>query len=201
MFPNSDTPFEAIAEPGREQVEEIQAAAGKYLPQMRHCTRCRADAVGLLGEDRSQEFQGCMRECSSLSPDLTQRPHVAVATMEGVLVNQHLGEAYRFQIWSKTAEGMRCIEERIAPEPGGGVARWKELAKTLKDCRAVLVAGIGDNPASVLSKSGIEPIEVNGFIEPALEAVYAGRSLDVFKVRRKGGCSKGFGCAGSGDGC
>ncbi len=23
---------------------------------MRHCRQCRADAVGLLGEDRSQEF-------------------------------------------------------------------------------------------------------------------------------------------------
>ncbi len=201
MLPNSDTPFEAIPEPRTEQVDEIQATAEKYLPQMRHCTRCRADAVGLLGEDRTKEFQGCMQECSSLSPDLTERPHVAVATMEGVLVNQHLGEAYRFQIWSKTVEGMRCIEERMAPEPGGGVARWKELAKILKDCRAVLVAGIGDNPASVLSKSGIAPIEVNGFIEPALEAVYSGRSLDVFKVQRKGGCSKGFGCAGTGDGC
>ena len=88
-------------------------------------------------------------------PGLAERPYVAVATMEGILVNQHLGEAYRFQIWSKTEEGMRCVEERKAPEPGGGDARWKQLAKTLKDCRAVLVAGIGDNPAKELAKAGV----------------------------------------------
>jgi nitrogen fixation protein NifB len=26
------------------------------MKRMRHCRQCRADAVGLLGEDRSQEF-------------------------------------------------------------------------------------------------------------------------------------------------
>jgi len=201
MFPNRDTPFHSIPEPGRNQIEKIQAAAGKYLPQMRHCTRCRADAVGLLGEDRGKDFLDSINQCASLPLDLAERPHVAVATMEGVLVNQHLGEAYRFQVWSNTPGGLRCIEERIAPEPGGGIARWKELAEILKDCRAVLVAGIGDNPARVLTESGIKPIEVSGFIEPALEAIYSGRSLDAFKVRRQGACSRGLGCAGSGDEC
>jgi len=83
-------------------IEDVQARAGRYLPQMRHCTRCRADAVGLLGEDRSDELRGCLTECAGLSPDLSGRPYVAVATMEGVLVNQHLGEANRLQIWSRT---------------------------------------------------------------------------------------------------
>jgi len=201
MYPNTDTPFENIREPDNEMIEEIREAAEKYLPQMRHCTRCRADAIGLLGEDRSGELLGCIAECAGASPDVATRPHVAVATMEGQLVNQHLGEAYRLQIWSKTAEGIKYIEERIAPEPGGGIARWKQLAEILKDCRAVLVAGIGDNPARILRESGIEPIELSGFIEPALEAVYSGRGLNGFKVRRQGGCSKGFGCMGSGEGC
>ncbi len=201
MFPNRDTPFEDIPEPGKEQMAEIQKTAEKYLPQMRHCTRCRADAVGLLGEDRTEELRGCMTACANPTRDLTDRPHVAVATMEGILVNQHLGEAYRFQIWSKTGEGMRCIGERQAPEPGGGLARWKALAEALSDCRAVLVAGIGDNPAKVLTESGIEPIEMSGFIEPALEALYGARSLKEFKVRKGGGCAKGFGCTGSGEGC
>jgi nitrogen fixation protein NifB len=201
MYPNRDTPFENIQEPGAEMIEEIRVEAEKYLPQMKHCTRCRADAVGLLGEDRSGEFLGCITECAGLSRDLSTRPYIAVATMEGVLVNQHLGEAYRFQIWSKTEDGIRYIEERTAPEPGGGNVRWKELAEILKDCRAVLVAGIGDNPARILTESGIEPIEASGFIEPALEAVYSGRGLNGFKVRRQGGCAKGYGCTGSGDGC
>ncbi|MHC1730006.1 MAG: NifB/NifX family molybdenum-iron cluster-binding protein [Syntrophobacteraceae bacterium] len=201
MFPNKDTPFEDIPEPGAEMMENVRAQAENYLPQMRHCTRCRADAVGLLGEDRSGELQGCLSACSKLPPDLTERPYVAVASLEGLLVNQHLGEAPRFLIWSKTEVGFRCIEERNAPEPGGGIKRWERLAQVLKDCRAVLVAGIGDNPATVLEENGIEPIEMTGFIEPGLTAVYAGDDLKKFKVRRRGGCAKGAGCLGTGDGC
>jgi nitrogen fixation protein NifB len=200
MHPNKDTPFEDIEEPGKQMMEDIQAKAERYLPQMRHCTRCRADAVGLLGEDRTDELRGCLSECAGHSPDQASRPYVAVATMEGILVNQHLGEAYRLQIWSKTEDGFHCIGERMAPEPGGGILRWKELAETLKDCRAVLVAGIGESPADTLTKAGIEPIEISGFIEPALAAVYSGRGLNGFKIRRRG-CGQGAGCSGTGDGC
>ena len=32
-----------------------------YLPQMEHCTRCRADAVGLLGEPSSSQLVDFMR--------------------------------------------------------------------------------------------------------------------------------------------
>ena len=127
MHPNSDTPFEDIEEPGKQMIEEIQAKAERYLPQMRHCTRCRADAVGLLGEDRTDELRGCLSECAGHSPDQASRPYVAVATMEGILVNQHLGEAYRLQIWSRTEDGFHCIGERMAPEPGGGILRWKAV--------------------------------------------------------------------------
>ncbi len=201
MHPNRDTPFEDIEEPGRQMIEDIQARTGRYLPQMRHCTRCRADAVGLLGEDRSEELRECLTQCAGLSIDLAGRPYVAVATMEGMLVNQHLGEAYRLQIWSRTEQGFHCIGERMAPEPGGGPLRWKQLAEILKDCRALLVAGIGETPANALAQAGVKPIEIGGFIEPALAAVYSNSGLKEFKSRRPGGCSKGHGCSGAGQGC
>jgi nitrogen fixation protein NifB len=201
MYPNKDTPFEGMGEPGKEMMDVIQERAGLHLPQMKHCTRCRADAVGLLGEDRSGEFQSCLTACASLPLDLAERPHVAVATLEGLLVNQHLGEAGKFQIWSRSEGAFRCIEERTAPEPGDGPARWQRLAEILGDCRAVLVAGIGESPRRVLTASGLDPIEMNGFIHLGLEAVYSGRSAKEFKVRHSGGCSKGLGCSGTGDGC
>jgi nitrogen fixation protein NifB len=201
MFPNRDTLFENIAEPGKDLMEEVRAKAEKYLPQMRHCTRCRADAVGLLGQDRSGELQSCLRECAALPKDLGNRPHVAVATVEGLLVNLHLGEAASFQIWTPNGDGYRCIDRREAPEPGGGATRWEKLAGVLGDCRAVLVAGIGESPRRVLAASGLEPVEMSGFIELGLEAVYSGRSTREFKVRRAGGCAKGVGCGGTGEGC
>ena len=39
--------------------------------------------------------------------------------------------------------------ESGGPEPGGGPKRWESLAEILRDCRAVLVAGVGDNPQRI----------------------------------------------------
>jgi nitrogen fixation protein NifB len=50
IYPVLETPFASIAEPGPGLIAKVRSRAGGYLPQMTHCTRCRADAVGLLGE-------------------------------------------------------------------------------------------------------------------------------------------------------
>jgi nitrogen fixation protein NifB len=36
--------------PSAALLESLRREAGRYLPQMRHCARCRADAEGLLDE-------------------------------------------------------------------------------------------------------------------------------------------------------
>jgi len=198
VYPNADTPFENVPEPTHDQMAAIRSAAGERLPQMHHCTRCRADAVGLLDDDRTADFQETMAECAAEQPFLPERPYAAVATLEGMLVNQHLGEAYRLQIWEPNGEGFRMVEERSAPEPGGGVRRWMDLAEVLKDCRAVLVSGIGDNPRAVLTRAGVVPIEMSGFIEEGLEAVYGGRNFIALRKRRT---QCGAGCSGGGTGC
>jgi nitrogen fixation protein NifB len=42
--------------PTAAELEAVQTACGGDAKVMRHCRQCRADAVGLLSEDRSQEF-------------------------------------------------------------------------------------------------------------------------------------------------
>ncbi len=42
--------------PSADELAAVQQACGSELKVMRHCQQCRADAVGLLGEDRSTEF-------------------------------------------------------------------------------------------------------------------------------------------------
>ncbi|BDG05809.1 nitrogenase cofactor biosynthesis protein NifB [Anaeromyxobacter oryzae] len=42
--------------PTAEELEAVQRACEGDARVMRHCRQCRADAVGLLGQDRSQEF-------------------------------------------------------------------------------------------------------------------------------------------------
>jgi nitrogen fixation protein NifB len=42
--------------PSQEELMELQDACSGDMNMMRHCRQCRADAVGLLGEDRGDEF-------------------------------------------------------------------------------------------------------------------------------------------------
>jgi nitrogen fixation protein NifB len=42
--------------PTPKELKEVQDNCSGNMKMMRHCRQCRADAVGLLGEDRSQEF-------------------------------------------------------------------------------------------------------------------------------------------------
>ncbi|WP_417908622.1 nitrogenase cofactor biosynthesis protein NifB [Candidatus Electronema sp. PJ] len=203
MFPNADTVFENIPEPSKELMNTARNQAEQYLPQMRHCTRCRADAVGLLEEDRTEEMRGCLSACARLpQPDAAVRPYVAVATQEGVLVNQHLGEATKLQIWGPDSDkGYRLLEERQTPPAGGGAQRWLNLSRILSDCRAILVSDLGEGPKEALSKRGIKPVVMSGFIEKGLEAIYTGKDLAVLQGRmRKCSSNKGV-CVGAGTGC
>jgi nitrogen fixation protein NifB len=55
LIPVPDTPFEFLASPGDAEIERIRDLASRHIPQMYHCQRCRADAVGLLGLDELSE--------------------------------------------------------------------------------------------------------------------------------------------------
>ncbi len=202
VYPNADTPLAEVPEPTPGHMAALRQEAETFLPQMRHCTRCRADAVGLLAEDRGEELRGCLNACAQLPPPVAQdRPYVAVATREGVLVNLHLGEATSFQIWGPMEpQGFQFLEERPAPPPGGGGNRWWALAQVLKDCRAVLVSALGETPGAILAESGVLPLEMTGFIEMGLRAVYEGRAVAFFKAR-SGGLAKGCPGKGLGGGC
>lgn len=200
MFPNANTPFGKLPQPGKELMEQIRSKAEEYLPQMRHCTRCRADAVGLLDDDRTDEFRSCLTACSTLKPmPKDQRPYVAVATEEGILINQHLGEARTFHIWERHGNSYRKVEERPGPTAGGGIKRWHQLAKVLGDCKAVLVSGVGQIPLEILSKSGVTPVEAAGFIEEGLKTIYEKKKTSSLKGRRTS-CADST-CTGTGGGC
>lgn len=201
LYPVADTPFETVVPPTASEVAAIRAEVAKYLPIMEHCTRCRADAVGLLGEKMRPEFE--MRLLMAAQPSIPARedqPYVAVGTLEGVLVNQHLGEADAFSIFRQTDTGFERVEVRSAPPPGGGTARWEALAETLRDCRALLVSSAGESPRFVLGSRGIDVILMEGLIEDGLQAVYKGIPIRA-PLRRSHRCGSGTGCGGNGTGC
>jgi len=191
-----ETPFEEIAEPSREVVESVRDEARQYMPQMSHCTRCRADAVGCLGDKIPGAAIRLLREAAAgpINPG-EERPYVAVASMEGLLVNEHLGQAKHLWIFKPSDEGFELVETRQTP-PGGGEMRWRQLAGVLRDCRAVLAAAAGDKPVQALKQAGIRVGIVEGLIERSLEIIYGDGDLDIYAVRGRCG-----GCAGGAKGC
>ena len=202
LCPVEDTPFEYLREPSAAEVHAIRESCGKYVTQMTHCQRCRADACGLLSEGTTQETMEMLQEASKepIYPD-QERPYVAVGTREHVLVNLHLGEAKEFVIFEQSADGAFCkeIEVRTAPEPGCRDDRWKTLGSILSDCRAVLVSSAGPRPTSLLEESGIRVIVMEGLIEEALTTIYSGKTVKA--PVREFKCGKGVSCGGDGAGC
>jgi len=204
-YPNKGSAFEHLAEPDSASVATLREQAGRYVPQMTHCTRCRADAVGLLGEAPSPKLMETLNSCQHLTDvfprnhAIPTRPYVAVASMEGVLVNQHLGEAQKLLIYGQAQGRIDLIEARPAPEPGGGLERWQQLADQLGDCRMLLVSGAGAAPQKVLTEHGVAVTVCEGLIEEAVRRVFTGESLQAMTVRKPRAC--GVSCGGDMMGC
>ena len=57
LIPLPATPMENTAPPSTSQMKRLQMQAGRYVPQMRHCQRCRSDAAGKLNEDHMIRFE------------------------------------------------------------------------------------------------------------------------------------------------
>lgn len=55
LLPVANTRFARTTPPSQHTMHNLRAEAEEVIPQMRHCTRCRADALGLLGEDGQLE--------------------------------------------------------------------------------------------------------------------------------------------------
>jgi len=203
FMPVAGAVFEELAPPDSLQLSRARLQCGQRLPQMTHCARCRADAVGLIHEGTSEEAMARLNRFAHA--DVLRgraRPYVAVASEEGALVNQHLGEAARILIFKQdasTPSGFKFHELRHAPEPGGGDERWRDLAATLHDCRAILVSAAGPRPKALVEAAGIEVLEMEGLIEEGLAAVYSDQPIPKALQRRFTSC--GSGCKGTGTGC
>ncbi|ANR77489.1 nitrogenase cofactor biosynthesis protein NifB [Kosakonia sacchari] len=174
------------AEPDAEMVARVRESCGEVMPQMTHCQQCRADAIGMLGEDRSQQFTLASVEPTPQPwlPTLFRRAQlhaslvtkgesddeeaclVAVASTHGELIDCHFGHAARFRIYSLSAAGAVLVNERFTPkycqgtescEPQESDARMDAVLDLLADVKAVFCARIGYEPWQKLQSRGIQP--------------------------------------------
>ena len=130
--------------PTAAELKAVQDACAGGANLMRHCRQCRADAVGLLGEDRGQDFtldklpeapedapearasyrdwveqeradrRIATAEATALLPAAPAPLLVAVATRGGGRINQHFGHATEFQVYEVDGAGVRFVTHRRA---------------------------------------------------------------------------------------
>jgi len=207
-FPNKGSNFSHLKEPSRKMMATIRQKAGNHIPQMLHCTRCRADAVGKLGEEADLQLmnnlivQALVKTHDHHLPEPVNNKTLlfaAVATREGVLINQHLGEAKHLNIYDISMDTPVLIEKRTTPKPGGKDFRWLTLADTIKDCSLLLVSGAGNAPKTILARKGIKILEVNGMIAEVIRAVKNNENINHLIARGYSGCASE--CQGTGMGC
>jgi len=188
------------AAPNAEMIAGVRKQVAAYLPVMEHCQRCRADAAGLLGQDdpaMREQLRLTVENRTWIRPD---RPYVAAATYEGLLVNRHLGETDCFCIFSKKDDKFVSLEKRLAPPPGSGDDRWRQLAWTLRDCSVLLVADLGDRPFELLTAAGLKVVRCSGLIDGLLRDLYDGRPLKTVSRSELAPCRRSCG-GGAAGGC
>lgn len=165
------------------------------IRQMRHCQQCRADAVGLLKEDRSQEFRMCnsVPACAA-TKSLTPRIYrIAVTTKHGNLVDQHFGHASQFHIYQGAGREFQLFETRQVEQYCTGMAecdgeteqRRDKIVETLQDCDAILTMRIGYHAKEVFRASGIHIEEYCDTVESGLQ--YAAGKVAELPLRPASG--------------
>lgn len=198
LYPVDGTPFGELEAPTPRQISKARKDAEPYIAQMTHCQRCRADAVGQLGDEHGEVAIG--RLLAAKNPP-KQRRYIAVCSQEGYLVNQHLGGADQVFIYENAdVDGRvtpRLVERRATPPAGGGAGRWSLLAGVLSDCRALICHQLGESPRAILVGCGVNVYESDGLISDALVDVFAGRSPRRALPPRDCATS----CSGPGTGC
>jgi nitrogen fixation protein NifB len=212
LLPVSGTLFEGVASPAPAVMAEIRLRAGKHLPQMSHCGRCRADAAGLLGADNGTIIEELLREAAgeplasnsntAVMPESpnralsTEKRYVAVATGDGIFINRHLGRSETFYIFGKGGDRPELIEIREAP-PGNCENRWAALAETLRDCFAVLTAASGLPPKHALARAGITVYDCEGAINERVPELFANKTLSGNLPGPGYNCPRSSSCGGS----
>lgn len=193
------TEFESVEPSTAEEIAAIRKEASAYLPQMNHCSRCRADAAGLIGDAMPKEAVELLRDAAK--PKISdQRPYIAAASMEGLFVNQHLGEAKALWIYGMNNGRLELVDKRQTPAPGGGNDRWMALSEKILDCSALLVSGIGETPKTIVEGHEIKVIAVEGMIRDAALPLFEGKELPKILLKKAGRCNAGS-CSGTGGGC
>ncbi len=183
LIPVEGTKFADLRAPTPAERKEMMDRCELDARMMRHCRQCRADAIGLLGEDRSQEFVhlgGCGSGCGPIRPVTVEDDRLIAVADDGHGSVGGFGNASSFLIYSYNKEGgckqvRRVPVDRSKPVSGGGHKEHiSAIVSSLKGCGTVVVSEIGDMPMRVLTGSGIEISIGEGPVDDAVRRASEG---------------------------
>ncbi len=102
--------------PTAEELQDLQDACSGDMNMMRHCRQCRADAVGLLGEDRGEEFT--LDKIAEMNIDYDKAMEMRAAVHEGITAELNAKRAEKAQAASvapeKAKRGLRPVKIAVA---------------------------------------------------------------------------------------
>ena len=178
LIPVDGTKFSDLRAPTPQERRELMDLCGLDVKMMRHCRQCRADAIGKLGEDRSQEFKGC--GCGPAEDDdqefvmsIRDMGRVAVATSDGVSVDGGFGNAPEFRIYDLKDGGfsegdIRRPIDKMSVQGMEHKTHLRNVASMLSDCGTIVVLEIGPLAEKMLKAHGVKVIIAEGRVSDAL---------------------------------
>lgn len=173
LIPVAGTAFADRRAPTPAERKALMDRCSLDARMMRHCRQCRADAIGLLDQDRSAEFShmacdlshgnscGPVEDGPGLVAFLTGKKFtVAVASDGGKTVDAGFGSADRFLVYAvdgKDIQLLRQVHTADTTVPVSGQPHREHVEKLvtlLDDCDIIAVREIGDMPRSVIEARG-----------------------------------------------
>lgn len=187
FIPAPGSVFSGLPATNMRDVNELRSSCAGELKQMSHCRQCRADAIGLLGQDRNHEFRSCASPVEPVTPKpapFVAHYKVAVTSKTDKLVDLHFGQAEEFKIYQVNGSRFALVETRSLEKYCTGNVecasedeRREALLTALSDCDAVLTMRIGYQAQKRLLKRGIMSVEYCYTVESGL--CYAAEQLDL----------------------
>jgi len=179
LIPVEGTKFSDLRAPTPLERRDMMDRCELDVKLMRHCRQCRADAIGLLGQDRSSEFahiEGCGLKESSINvtfDTVRDESKVAVATSDGKTVNSGFGNASEFRIYATdggTVRFLRTVPIDRSESVAGRDHRHhiESIVKQLEECGTIIVEEIGPLPSKMLAGIGIKVVISSGDVNEAV---------------------------------
>ena len=166
LIPVKGSVFENMPLVSNKELMDMRRSCEPTLKQMYHCKQCRADAVGLLGDDKSIDYRPPVAEqapvAAEIKPAVARKIRIAVASKTGMTVDQHFGQAEQFYIYESDGAAASYVETRSVSKYCNGMddcgekaGRMAGILAAVDDCKGVLALRIGESPLKKLETKGI----------------------------------------------